>query len=506
MKKWLKSGAQKKAQEALREPGERYRAIFEQATDSIVLIDVESGELIDFNRSAYRNLGYTREEFKRLKIPDFEVVESSDEVVNHFKKIVRDGSDIFETKHRTKDGKIRDILVSSKTISLDGKNFIQSIWRDITERKETEMALRESEERFQQVAENSMVWVWEVDTTGLYTYASPIVEKILGYRPEEIVGKKHFYDFSLPATREEVKKRALKTFAKKQLFRGFINQNVHKNGKEVWLLTSGAPICDKKGRLLGYRGADTDITEHRETEEKLRRANEKLRELDKLKTDFVSNVTHELRTPMTSIKGYTELILVGEAGEINQRQREFLTTVKNNADHLTRLINDLLDISYLETGKLELNLETMDIPALMHETVKNYQVEAKARRLNLGVDLPKEYPFLKADKDRIKQVLTNLMGNALKFTPSQGKIVLGFRDKGEEALFWVKDNGVGIARKNLNRVFEKFQQVGKKKEKGTGLGLAITKGLVELHQGRIWVESELGKGATFYFALPKGGI
>jgi PAS domain S-box-containing protein len=505
MKKWLKSVVSNQTKGSLGELEERYRIIFEQSADSIVLIDAATGALVEFNEAARKNLGYTRQEFKKLKIPDFEVIESNREVAKHIKKILKQGSDTFATQHKTKSGQIRDILVNSKTISIGGKNLIQSIWRDITEQKKEEEALRTLEERFQQVTENSLVWVWEVDKTGLYTYASPAVAKILGRRPGEIVGKRHFYDFFYPPEREEMKARTFKTFAKKQLFHGFINQNVHKNGRAVWLSTSGAPICDKKGNLLGYRGVDTDISETKRAEEELRRVNERLREEDKLKTDFVSNVTHELRTPMTSIKGYTELILAGGAGEVNQRQREFLATVKNNADHLTRLINDLLDISCLESHKLELHLATIDIPGLIHEIAKAYQVEAKARRISVELDLPKEYPFIKADSDRIKQVLTNLMGNALKFTPSEGKIVLGFQDKEKEGLFWIKNTGAGIARKDWKRIFEKFQQVGKRSEKGTGLGLAITKGLVELHRGRIWMKSEMGAGSTFYFTLPKEG-
>ncbi len=245
------------------------------------------------------------------------------------------------------------------------------------------------------------------------------------------------------------------------------------------------------------------ITERKKAEEDLRRAIEELKALDKMKSDFVSNVSHELRSPMTSIKGYTDLILMGIAGKINQKQREFLITVKKNADRLTRLIDDLLDISRLDAGRIELNLQTLNIPGLVQEIVKSYQIEARARKISLETDLPEEFPLLRADSDRIKQVLTNLVGNALKFTPPQGKIVLGFQGKKKEALFWVKDTGPGIAQKDLSTIFEKFQQLGKRKKTGTGLGLAIAKGLVELHKGRIWAESQRGKGSAFYFALPK---
>jgi PAS domain S-box-containing protein len=155
----------------------------------------------------------------------------------------------------------------------DGVKFMGAVLiaNDITERKQAEKALRESEERFRQVAENAQEWIWEVDTDGLYTYASPIVKKILGYKPEEIVGKKHFYDLFHPEDREELKKAAFEVLAQKQTFREFLNRNVHKNGKTVWLSTSGAPIPDEKGNLLGYRGADTDITERKQGEEEIKK-------------------------------------------------------------------------------------------------------------------------------------------------------------------------------------------------------------------------------------------
>ena len=260
---------------------------------------------------------------------------------------------------------------------------------------------------------------------------------------------------------------------------------------------------DLKKTTISIDELNKEITERKKYEEVLRRANEEMKELDKMKSDFVSDVSHELRSPMTSIKGYTDIILMGIAGKINRQQREFLTTVKKNVDRLTRLINDLLDISRLEAKRIKLNLQTLNIPDLIQSVVKNYQVEARARKISLKTDLPKKFPLLRADSDRIKQVLTNLVNNALKFTAPHGKVILGFQEKKKEALFWVTDTGPGIARKDLSTIFEKFQQLGKEEKKATGLGLAIAKELVELHKGRIWIKSKRGKGSTFYFTLPK---
>lgn len=256
----------KDAEEKLRKSEARYRAIFEQAADSIILVDTQNGELVDFNDSAYKNLGYTRKEFEKLRIPDFEVVETSEEVNKHFRKIIKNGYDSFETRHTRKNGEIRDIQVTSKAILISGKDYIQSIWHDVTEKKQAERALKKSEERFRQVTENAKEWIWEVDKNGMYTYASPVVKKILGYKPEELVGKKHFYDLFHPDSRKELKTAALRAFSQKEPFREFINKNMHKKGNVVWLSTSGVPILNSKGKLLGYRGADTNITERKVAE------------------------------------------------------------------------------------------------------------------------------------------------------------------------------------------------------------------------------------------------
>ncbi len=260
---------QKLAEQALRESEEKFRGIFEQAGDSIILIDINSGAILDFNEIAHNTLGYTQEEFQKLKLSDLDVFESHEETIEHMKKTMKNKKEVFYTKHMKKSGEIIDVQVRTGAISFGGNDYLMSIWSDITERKSVESELFESKERFLQVAANAQEWIWEVDTKGLYTYASPVVENILGYKPEEIVGKKHFYDLFHKDDREDLKNEAFKVFNQKLPFRGFINRNTHKNGKTVWLSTSSVPILDDESDLIGYRGADIDITERKKTEELL---------------------------------------------------------------------------------------------------------------------------------------------------------------------------------------------------------------------------------------------
>ena len=235
-------------------------------------------------------------------------------------------------------------------------------------------------------------------------------------------------------------------------------------------------------------------------------ANERLMELDRLKSDFVSNVSHELRTPLTAIKGAVDLVLREVPGPLNERQAYYLMRLKSNTQHLTGLINDLLDLSKIEAGKIELNSTRVSLGGLVHEVVETFRPIAAEKPIALGVTAPEPSILVWADRDKLTQVLMNLIGNAIKFTPAEGRVTVATAGNGNG---WVRisvnDTGPGIAVEETEKIFDKFYQVkvnGGQKPKGTGLGLAISKTLVELHGGRIWVESKPSGGSTFYFTLP----
>ena len=245
-----------------------------------------------------------------------------------------------------------------------------------------------------------------------------------------------------------------------------------------------------------------------ETQDKNRQleiANERLQELDRLKSDFVANVSHELRTPLTAIKGAVDLILREVPGPLTERQIHYLTRVRSNTQHLAGLINDLLDLSKIEEGKVELQAERVSLGGLIHEVMETLKPLAAEKSIELEAALEPTM-LVWADRDKVTQVLTNLIGNAIKFTPPRGKVMISSMTQNQDwAQVSVSDTGAGISTEERGKIFDKFYQIaanGEPKPKGTGLGLAICKTLVELHSGKIWVESELGKGSTFYFTLP----
>jgi PAS domain S-box-containing protein len=245
-----------------------------------------------------------------------------------------------------------------------------------------------------------------------------------------------------------------------------------------------------KGQKL-LQATVRDITEHRR--------------LEHIKDEFVGMVSHELRTPLSIIKEGVSLIKDEIPGKINPKQSHILGTSLNNIDRLTRIIDSLLDVSKIEAGKIELQPRMLNLSALIREVADNFAPKLKEKKLNLKLNLPKEDIEVFGDNDRLVQVLTNLLSNAVKFM-DKGQIDISLVDKKEEVECSIADSGVGISQDDMPRLFEKFSQFGRligPGEKGTGLGLSIAKGIIDLHKGKIWAQSEPGKGTKFTFTLPK---
>lgn len=248
------------------------------------------------------------------------------------------------------------------------------------------------------------------------------------------------------------------------------------------------------------------IIENAHLYDSLRDTKAELEELNKIKNEFISIVSHELRTPITTIKGFIKVILEGEVGNISTQQRKFLKIVDQSVDRLTILVTDLLDISRIESGQFKVSLNPVNPRQIIKNVINNISAQASAKKLKLEMSLPDKVPLVMADKERLTQVFDNLILNAVKFTPQDGTITVSAIDKGDLVVFSVADTGIGIEKKDHQKVFEKFYQVNSgsnRSKSGTGLGLAIVKSIVEIHGGAVWVESELGKGSNFQFIIPR---
>jgi len=262
-----------------------------------------------------------------------------------------------------------------------------------------------------------------------------------------------------------------------------------------WLFISSKPVMiDGDKHVLV---AINDDTERKQAEEKLKETME-------IKAQFISTVSHELRTPLACMREGVNIVLEGVAGKINKKQKNFLDIAKRNIDRLSALVNDVLDFQKLQSGKMEFNMEENDIKEIIKDAYNTMLPAAKQKEVGLFLEFENDIPRATFASNKIIQVLTNLMSNAIKFTPEKGKVTVCARCKNEDLAVSISDTGMGIPQEDLLKVFERFYRVNLpgKQIKGTGLGLAIAYKIVTIHGGRFEVESELGKGTTFTFYLP----
>ncbi len=258
-----------------------------------------------------------------------------------------------------------------------------------------------------------------------------------------------------------------------------------------------------------------DITELTRLEEELRDSYVKLentyaelKEEDEAKSDFISTASHELRTPLTVINSYLEMFEDGMLGKLSGNQCEKLEIIRTQTDHMIRLVEDMLDTLRLESRKFKIQRQSLKLDEIAKSAVDEVSRLADLKEHTMSLNISKELPRIKGDRQRIKQVFGNLLTNAIKYTPNKGKINIELKDENGHLLVSISDNGMGVAEEEHDKIFEKFYTVGGKsltrESERMGLGLTIAKGIVEAHGGKIWVESKLNKGSTFYFTLPKG--
>jgi PAS domain S-box-containing protein len=398
----------------------------------------------------------------------------------------------------------------------------RGINRDITLRHQARMALKESEQRFRDVVLSSADWVWEVDAKGRYIYASDSVTRLLGFSPDEIIGRTPF-DF-MPAEDAPKVRAAYEAIVNSRApFRDLENINVHKDGSTRFILTSGVPIFDNVGDLVGYRGLDKDVTEPKRIGAELEKHRLHLEELvaertaelaraklaaeaaNRAKSAFLANMSHEIRTPMNAIIGLTHLM---RRDSRDGRQVERLDKIAGAAQHLLGIINDILDISKIEAGKLSIEITDFEPEKIFAHVKRLMDDRAREKGLALIIEARGLPQVMRGDPLRLGQILLNFVSNAIKFTAT-GSVRLNVRmiDENPDAtrvLFEVSDTGIGISASQRAKLFQPFEQADSSTTRrfgGTGLGLVISKRLVDLMGGEIGVESETGKGSRFWFSV-----
>lgn len=494
--------ARKQAEEALKQSEERYRELINTSPDAIISVDSEM-KIIIWNSGAEKIFGYTEKEALGqpflMIIPEESRVKAVDLFNGLSKSVVRVGADqITYLMCVRKNGSRVPIELSIFTRKAGNAIITTGILRDITLRKESEEALKRSEEKYRELINTSNDTIISLDPQMRFIVWNYGAEKLLGYNEEEILGKSIMTIFP-PEVQKDMAKELIRL---KQPAAGSTVNNVFettvikKDGSAVPVDVSASARKTGEGSII--TAIIRDITLRKEAEAKLR-------QIDQMKSEFLSNVSHELRTPLQSICGFTRLILSGEVPDTTTQQ-EFLEIIDQEALHLGHLINSLLDMTRLESGHFQIYRQPAAIRNTINDSLKMFQSLARQKNIEFHEEISPELPVMHVDVERMRQVIINLVGNAIKYSEPGGSINITANTIDNELVFSVTDHGAGIREENIKHLFERFYRAeGDTARGGTGLGLFISRQIIEAHGGRIWVESKIGKGSTFSFALPLNG-
>ncbi len=638
----------------LADTAQRFHLLFDQSPDGIVILDPVTARPIDFNETAHRQLGYTREEFAALDLSRIEAAETPEETRSRIERVVTDGRSDFETRQRTKTGEIRNVHVTAQTITLGEHVVFHCVWRDITERTHAqeelrerkefietvldhapigfavnridngesvmvgrtfeaiygvaqgslggvddffesvyidpvqreqmrervmadiasgdasrmrwaniaittrsgdnrvltsmnrplpdqnlmistvqdvtdqwraEEALRESEARFRALLESANEGIMLLSDQGVVVSANPAMARMYGYEVDEMTSMT-LADLETAEGSSLAPDRLRRIFAGETL--SFEVENRRRGGTvmSIEVTTSAVAIGGEKYALAFHRdiserrAADARFEEYRqqlealvgertsrlaEANERLRQTNAELLVATAAKNDFLAAMSHELRTPMNSIIGFSGILGQGLAGPMNPEQSAQLEMINRSGRHLLSLIDGVLDLAKIEAGRDACVFETVDPNALVREVIDAVRPLAADRGLLIDVDDAADEGSISTDPGKLRQILFNLVGNAVKFTESGSVCSKVRRDDGGDWEFSVADTGQGIAAKDLSRIFEPFTQLESPvvaKSKGTGLGLRISREYAHLLGGEITVTSAEGEGSTFTLRLP----
>ncbi len=496
----------RKMEEALRENEEKYRALMDDAGDAILLIDFE-GTVRDVNKKALEIFGHTKEELLNMHVTQIYPREELARSISAFKETLNKGSGFLrDGLIRRKDGCTIPVDIAQSVIKYGDRKAVQGIFRDITRRKQDEEALRANEEKFRRLSQEFHAVLDAIPDN--LTLQSPDLKIMwankgaaggLGKEASDLIDQ-HCYELwhhrSTPCESCPVQK-SFKTG------KSVNAETVSYDGK-IWELRA-VPILDDNGKVISVVEVGRNITEAKHAAE-VSIENVRLSHASKAKSEFLATMSHELRTPLNSIIGFSELLKQKTPGELNEKQEKYVDNVLISGRHLLCLINDILDLSKVEAGKIELNLERISVPVLIEESLVSIKEKAARHDIIVKKELDPKLILIEADKLRLKQVLFNLLSNAAKFSkPEGGTITIRTKKVGDMAVISVSDTGIGIREEDMGSLFKTFEQLDSgfsRKYGGTGLGLAISKRLLELHGGRIKAESRYGEGSTFTFYLP----
>lgn len=499
----------------------RLAAIVETSQDAIVSKDL-NGIVDSWNKGAERLFGYTAEEIVGVSItkiipPDRQAEEAL--ILSRMRKGER--IEHFETVRVRKDGTKVDVSLTLSPIKDQTGKVVgaSKIARDITERKKAEEQLRRALQFDETVMLSMGEGLYTVDTEGRVTFMNPAAQRMFGWTLEEMLGRRmhdvthHSRPDGRPFPREEC--AGFQVIKQGTMLSEFEDAFIRKDGSFFDVVYSSSPL-KSEGEITGLVVVFRDISDRKQAEQERARllqaerdARAEAEKANRLKDEFLATLSHELRNPLNVVIGYAEILRRSDGNHDQSFVLKAAETIRRNALAQAQLVSDLLDLSRLQMGKLSLNREPVSLSTIIADAIETVREEASAKQISLDMDLDQEPLVVEGDPIRLGQIAWNLLNNAIKFAPAQGKVRIALTHENCSALLVIEDNGQGIAPEFLPHVFEIFRQADAsiaRKQGGLGIGLALVKQLAEMHHGQVWAESAgVGKGARFSVRIPLHG-
>jgi len=490
----------KMAEEKLIISESRYRRLFESAKDGILILDAESGQILDANPHLIQMLEYSQDELLDKKLWEIDVFKKIDKSKEAFLKLQNKEYFRFENMPlETKNGKPINVEFVSNRYQVDQKNVIQCIVRDITERINAEKEIHALEKAIEQGPSSIVI----TNAEGKIEFVNNKFTALTMYSLDEVKGRSPRI-FNPGRLSKDEFVELWESLKKGETWEGEV-LNRRKDFTQFWEEVSISAVKNSAGTISNYILIQNDISEKKRIMTDLISAKEKAEESDQLKSAFLANMSHEIRTPLNSIIGFSELMADPDF-DLTQ-QYHFAQIIYNSGNKLLSIISDIMDLSKIEAGEVQLSKRLLSVNQLMIDIHKEYLFNAIEKGIELILDISDSNEadvIIESDENKLRQILINFVDNAIKFTDT-GFVQIGVKHIENFVEFHIKDTGIGIPIQFQDHIFERFRQVESaftRKHGGNGLGLAISKALVELLGGKVWMETEQSVGSTFYFSIP----
>lgn len=508
------------AEKALKKSENKYRSLFNNVNDSIYLYRLRDndvpGHFIEVNDVACARLGYSREELSNMTVLDFNVGLTMDKINATKEKLLTKGQAIHRSLNRTKYGKYIPVEVNSILMIINNEKCVLSICRDITEREEIERELRESKERYKQLIE-ALPYAVYIRTLDRMLFGNKAGLEYLGVSSIEEMKSKSWTEFTIPhPSYVEQFERNLEQIVTEGYLPLTEERYIRLSDNKILNMETIVTRCSYDIDEVTYLVVTRDIADKKKAEELERYMEEKTKQLDevveyeKLRTEFFANISHELRTPVNVIFSTIQLLNLNLASMDlslgnKEKFKKHMIIMKQNCHRLIRLINNLIDVSRIDTGFFNLCLSNNNIISVVEDITLSIAEYIENKEISLLFDTDIEEKYMACDPDMIERIMLNLISNAVKFTDGGGGVFVNIYDKDDKVVISVKDTGIGISEEKQKVIFERFIQVDKsltRNREGSGIGLSLVKSLVELHEGTIEVISKTGEGSEFIIELP----